>query len=51
VLSPSREEAEALAIPVSKTVEQGGIAAGLDPSTYAYVKSAVHANLFRIELR
>jgi hypothetical protein len=46
-----RTEAEALAIPGAKTIEQGQIAAGPDPSTYAYVKSAVHANLFRIPLQ
>ena len=46
-----RGEAEALAIPGSKTVEQGAIAAGPDPANYAYVKTAVHANLFRIELQ
>jgi Tol biopolymer transport system component len=46
-----RTEAEALAIPGARTIEQGGIAAGSDPSTYAYVKSAMHANLFRIPLR
>ena len=46
-----RGEAEALAIPGSKIIEQGNIAAGPDLSTYAYVKSAVHANLFRIEVQ
>jgi eukaryotic-like serine/threonine-protein kinase len=46
-----RGEADALAIPGSQTIEQGEIAAGPDPSIYAYVKAAVHANLFRIELR
>ena len=46
-----RTEAEALAIPGARTIEQGQIAAGPDPSTYAYVKSAVHANLFRIPLQ
>lgn len=43
--------AEALALPGSRIVAQGNIAAGPDPSTYAYVKSSVHANLFRIPLR
>ena len=43
-------EAEGLAIPGARTIAQGQIAAGPDPSTYAYVKSAVHANLFRIPL-
>jgi len=46
-----RTEAEALAIPGARIIEQGRIAAGPDPSTYAYVKSAVHANLFRIPLQ
>jgi len=49
--SGMRGEADWLAIPGSQAIEQGSIAAGLDPSTYAYVKSAVHANLFRIQLR
>jgi DNA-binding winged helix-turn-helix (wHTH) protein/Tol biopolymer transport system component len=46
-----RSEADGLAIPGAKIIEQGDIAAGPDPSTYAYVKSAVHANLFRIPLQ
>jgi Tol biopolymer transport system component len=46
-----RWEADGLAIPGAKIIEQWDIAAGPDPSTYAYVKSAVHANLFRIGLR
>jgi dipeptidyl aminopeptidase/acylaminoacyl peptidase len=46
-----RGEADGLAIPGAKIIEQGDIAAGPDPSTYAYVKSAIHANLFRIPLQ
>jgi len=34
-----------------KIVEQTNIAPGLNPSTYAYIKPSVHANLFRIPLR
>jgi len=44
-------EAEALAIPGARVIDPGDIIARPDPSTYAYVKSAVHANLFRIQLR
>jgi hypothetical protein len=43
-------EADALAIAGSRILEQGDVATGPDPATYAYVKSAVHANLFRIGL-
>jgi DNA-binding winged helix-turn-helix (wHTH) protein/Tol biopolymer transport system component len=46
-----RGEADGLAIPGARVIEQGDIAAGPDPSTYAYLKSVVHANLFRIGLR
>ena len=46
-----RGEAEGLAIPGSKTIERGDVTPGLDPSTYAYIKSEVHANLFRIPLQ
>jgi len=45
-----RLEAEGLALPGMKIMEQGDIAPGLTPSTYAYVKSSVHSNLFRIPL-
>jgi hypothetical protein len=44
-------EAEGLAIPGARIIDQGDIIARPDPSTYAYVKSAVHANLFRLQLR
>jgi hypothetical protein len=33
-----------------KVIEQTNIAPGPNPSTYAYVKPSVHANLFRIPL-
>ena len=46
-----RGEADGLAIPGAKIIERSDIAAGPDPSIYAYVKSAVHANLFRIPLQ
>jgi dipeptidyl aminopeptidase/acylaminoacyl peptidase len=42
---------EALAIPGSLVVEQSGIIPGLDPSTYAYIKTTVQRNLFRIAMR
>jgi eukaryotic-like serine/threonine-protein kinase len=38
-------------IPGVKIVEHASIAPGPDPSIYAYVKSSVHANLYRIPLR
>jgi hypothetical protein len=37
-------------VPGVKRVEHDNITPGLDPS-YAYVKPAVHANLFRISIR
>jgi hypothetical protein len=37
--------------PGATMVERTGIAPGRDPSTYAYIKPSVHANLFRIPLR
>jgi len=46
-----RGDAEEIAIPGSKTIERSDITPGLDPSTYAYMKSDVHANLFRIPLQ
>jgi Tol biopolymer transport system component len=41
---------EAAAIPGSFVVEQANIVPGLDPATYAYVKTTAHRNLFRIHL-
>jgi len=38
-------------VPGVKIVEHDNIAPGPNPSTYAYVKPSVHANLFRISLR
>jgi eukaryotic-like serine/threonine-protein kinase len=38
-------------VPGVKIVNHGRIAPGPDPSTYAYVKSAGHANLYRIPIR
>ena len=46
-----REEAEGLAIPGSRIIERGDVTPGLDSSTYAYMKSEGHANLFRIPLQ
>jgi Tol biopolymer transport system component len=44
-------EAEGLAIPGARVIDQGDIIARPDPSTYAYVKTTMHANLFRLPLR
>jgi Tol biopolymer transport system component len=41
---------EALAIPGSRVVEQSGIVPGLDPTTYAYIKTTAQRNIFRIHL-
>ncbi len=38
-------------VPGVKIIERINIAPGPDPSTYAYIKPSVHANLFRIPLR
>lgn len=46
-----RSAEEALSIPGSQVVEQSNIIPGLDPSTYAYVKTTAQRNLFRIALR
>lgn len=43
-------EAAGLALPGIKIIE-GDIAPGLNPSIYAYVKSSVHSNLFRLPLQ
>ena len=42
---------DALSIPGSQVVEQSEIVPGLDPSTYAWVKTTAHRNLFRIQMR
>jgi DNA-binding winged helix-turn-helix (wHTH) protein/Tol biopolymer transport system component len=41
----------ALSIPGSVVIEQDDVVPGPDPSTYAYVKTTAHRNLFRIHLR
>jgi hypothetical protein len=41
---------EALSIPGIQIVEQSGVIPGLDPSTYAYIKTTAQRNLFRIRL-
>jgi eukaryotic-like serine/threonine-protein kinase len=46
-----RNPAEWAKVPGVKIVNHDGIAPGPDPSTYAYVKSTGHANLYRIPLR
>jgi hypothetical protein len=45
------DENDGLRIPGARIVERTGISPGPDPSVYAYVETAVHANLFRIALR
>jgi eukaryotic-like serine/threonine-protein kinase len=40
-----------LNLPSARLIEAANITPGPDPSTYAYVKPSVHANLFRIPLR
>jgi len=45
-----RDPAEWAKVPGVKIVNHDGIAPGPDPSTYAYVKSTSHANLYRIPL-
>ena len=43
--------AEWAKVPGAKVVDHDEIAPGSNPSTYAYIQSSVHANLFRIPLR
>ncbi len=38
-------------VPGVKIIDHTGIGPGLDPSTYAYIKPSVHANLFRIPIQ
>jgi hypothetical protein len=45
-----QSEEDATAIAGSFVVEQSNIVPGLDPATYAYVKTTAHRNLFRIRL-
>jgi hypothetical protein len=42
---------DAAAFPGSRVIESWNISPGPDPSIYAYVKTTVHRNLFRIPLR
>ena len=42
---------EALSFPGARVVERYDISPGSDPSVYAYVKSTVHRNLYRIPLQ
>jgi len=41
---------EGVTLPGARVIEQAGVAPGPDPSTYAYTKTTVHRNLFRIPL-
>jgi eukaryotic-like serine/threonine-protein kinase len=45
------DPAEWAKVPGVKMVEHDSMAPGPNPSTYAYIKPSVHANLFRIPLR
>jgi eukaryotic-like serine/threonine-protein kinase len=45
------DPAEWAKVPGVKIVEHDNISPGPNPSTYAYIKPSVHANLFRIPLR
>ncbi len=47
---PNDHRPEWANLPGVKIVEHDRIAAGPNPSTYAYIKPSVHANLFRIPL-
>ncbi|HUA18488.1 MAG TPA: hypothetical protein VMB25_07065, partial [Bryobacteraceae bacterium] len=49
--SAVRDRAAWAKVPGVKIVDHDNIAPGLDPSTYAYIKTSIHANLFRIPLR
>jgi len=51
-LPPSgvRSFEEGAALTGARVIEQAGLAPGPDPSTYAYTKTTVHRNLFRIPL-
>lgn len=43
--------ADALALPGARRVPQADILPGLDPNTYAFVKTTTHRNLFRVRVR
>jgi hypothetical protein len=44
-------QTDAAAFPGSRVVEGWNISPGPDPSIYAYVKTTIHRNLFRVPLR
>ena len=46
-----RSAEQALAIPGSRLVEQASMVPGLEPGIYAYVKTNVQRNIFRVSLR
>ncbi len=46
-----RDPTEWAKVPGVKIIDRTDIAQGLDPSTYAYIKPSVHANLFRIPIQ
>ncbi|HYM12351.1 MAG TPA: protein kinase [Bryobacterales bacterium] len=41
---------QAAALPGARMIEKSGIAAGLDPSVYAFTRRSVHRNLYRIPI-
>ena len=41
---------DAVALPGGQVIAQSEIVPGLDPATYAYVKTTAHRNLFRIQI-
>ena len=41
---------EGMALPGARVLERGNLVPGPDLSTYAYTKTTVHRNLFRIPL-
>jgi hypothetical protein len=47
---PNDHRSEWANVPGVTIVEHDRIAPGPNPSTYAYIKPSVHANLFRIPL-
>jgi len=42
---------DAAALPGARVIEEWNISPGLDPSVFAYTKTTLHRNLFRIQLR
>jgi hypothetical protein len=46
-----RGQADAGAFPGARLIDGWGISPAPDPSVFAYVKTTVHRNLFRIPLR